>query len=398
MIILYAFCDALLIFLSYLIPKKKQLVVFGAAKGTRYNGNPKYVMQHLIASNTTDYTFYWITKNKSVFRQYKNDIPIKYLYSFFSFYLLLRSQFFIIDHYPSDVFPLGETTLGRFKFINTWHGSFIKQIGKLAVREGSGRYIIALSKLGLNRKRQAMIKSRLYDLLLRFDVMLASSEFVGEQLKKAFKINDVYVQGYPRNDALFAPVSRASVGNLSMDGYEKIFLYAPTFRDYPTQKSAFSNNGLSLINAYLEKESGILLIKAHPFDENFNIVADNYSRIHNITRATEDINDILKFTNCLITDYSGVCFDFSLTNRPVIFYQYDQLEYQAGCRSIIEQNKEILPGPFVYTEKELLQSMAGMDAWFNHPEYQLKYGQFRDIFNKYQDGGFSEQFVRAVFK
>jgi len=398
MIIFRLFCDALLIVLSYIVPKKKRLVIFGAALGTQYNGNPKYVMEYLIANNITDYSFYWITKKKSVFRQYKNEIPIGYLYSFFSFYLLLRSEFFIIDHYPSDIFPFGETTLGRFKFINTWHGSFIKQIGKLAVSEGGGRYITSLFKLGLDKKKQIIIKSRLYDFLLKFDVMLASSELVGEQLGKAFNAKNIYVMGYPRNDIFFTPGSKKAIGNLSLDTYEKIFLYAPTFRDHSTGKKAFSQNGFSALNAYLTEEDGVLLIKVHPFDNNFNIITDNFSRIHNITQLSTNINDVLKFTSCLITDYSSVCFDYSLTNRPMIFYQYDFCEYQTGCRSIIKENEKLLPGPFVYTENELLASLMSMDVWFKELNYRLKYENFRNAFNKFQDGGYSEAFVRGVFK
>lgn len=50
----------------------------------------------------------------------------------------------------------------------------------------------------------------------------------------------------------------------------------------------------------------------------------------NIIFATEkdyDVQQLLKMSECLITDYSSVAFDFAYMKKPVIYYQFDEEEY-----------------------------------------------------------------------
>ncbi|MBC8844988.1 CDP-glycerol glycerophosphotransferase family protein, partial [Escherichia coli] len=40
-----------------------------------------------------------------------------------------------------------------------------------------------------------------------------------------------------------------------------------------------------------------------------------------------DINDLMLFSDALITDYSSVIFEFSLMNKPIYFFAYDIDDY-----------------------------------------------------------------------
>ena len=46
------------------------------------------------------------------------------------------------------------------------------------------------------------------------------------------------------------------------------------------------------------------------------------------TTATEDLQELLKSSQLLITDYSSVCFDMFYMKKPVLFYQFDEEKFR----------------------------------------------------------------------
>lgn len=51
------------------------------------------------------------------------------------------------------------------------------------------------------------------------------------------------------------------------------------------------------------------------------------SRIIFATEKDYDVQELLKTSSCLITDYSSVAFDFAYMKKPVIYFQFDEEEY-----------------------------------------------------------------------
>src|SRR5690606_3485094 len=108
---------------------------------------------------------------------------------------------------------------------------------------------------------------------------------------------------------------------------------------------------LRKFNEYLHKNNILLVIKRHPFDKTH---FQSLSNIKDYSDNIVDVQELLVCTDILITDYSSVFFDFSLTNRPIIFYAYDYNEYLENCRGMyFDYYKEML-GPFARNESELL--------------------------------------------
>lgn len=399
MIFANIFLDFILILLSYVVPKKKNLILFGAALGRKYNGDPKYLIEYLAKHNEDRLSFNWITKERKILNELeKKKIPVCYQYSFLGLYNILRSELIIIDFIPKDVLPFGETTWGRFKYINTWHGTPLKKIGKRAIEDGYGRKFEFLFKIGINQETQIRIKKRIYNYMLSFNSLIAASDFLNKQYETIYESKSIHTLGAPRNDALFEIGPNQVFHHYSLKAYKNIFLYAPTWRDHPTSKNPFSDKGLQTINSFLKEFNSKLFIKSHPLDNNFDHSIGNYSNIKNISHEVEDIYDILKYTTCLITDYSGSCFDFVLTNRPIIFYRYDHDDYIAHCRSFFKSTEKYLPGPFVDSESQLLDKMRTVDSWFNDTEYQNRYLHFKNQFHKYQNGGYCKAFINTYFK
>jgi len=80
-----------------------------------------------------------------------------------------------------------------------------------------------------------------------------------------------------------------------------------------------------------------------------------------MTGQKRDPYPLLKYTDCLITDYSSIFIDFLLLDRPIIFFPYDLADYNSNEGSYYKYNS-ITPGNMVENSSELkdvLRSIAG---------------------------------------
>lgn len=130
---------------------------------------------------------------------------------------------------------------------------------------------------------------------------------------------------------------------------KKLILYAPTFRDDPAADSEI----LSHLNPELfEKELGdeyILLVKLHP-----QIHAEAAAGFIDVTK--EDIGPLTIICDKVITDYSSVCMDFALLEKPCIFFAYDLEEYEKE-RSFCFGYEDYIPGKAVRTFEEVIEEI-----------------------------------------
>jgi CDP-glycerol glycerophosphotransferase (TagB/SpsB family) len=98
----------------------------------------------------------------------------------------------------------------------------------------------------------------------------------------------------------------------------------------------------------------------------------------------------------LITDYSGVYFDFLLLNRPIIFYPYDYGYYKNSNRGFLLNYAKNTAGKKVYNitdlKKELLNILIGND---NYKKERIK---MKKRFFKYIDGRSSERLTTQLLK
>ena len=385
--------DSVLILLSYVVPKNKSLILFGAHLGKTFNGNPRYLIEYLQNSECKTYEYFWVTKNKNVLSKLqKIGFPVVYQYSMKGLWKIIRARYLIIDFVPKDVMPFGETTLGNFYYINTWHGSFIKKIGKLALQYG--RTISWLEYFGVSKFVQTKIKVKVYDRLIHYKKFLAASDFVKEKLENCFKSDSFIISGYPRNDALFKQDRNELYEHFNIHKYKEVFLYAPTYRDYNTKSIPFTEESLDQLNNLMVEIASLMLIKVHPLDDKFESLGDK-SNIKMIPDCYDDIYEAMKFSDCLITDYSGVYFDYIIKDKPVIFYQYDIIDYDKS-RGIFHDIFNLLPGPFAYSFNDLLKLIKKRQEWFFNSEYQDFHNKSKNIFNYDKDGCFCKKFFDHI--
>ena len=73
-----------------------------------------------------------------------------------------------------------------------------------------------------------------------------------------------------------------------------------------------------------------------------------------------DINELFYVTNILITDYSSNIYDFSLLNRPIIFYTFDLDSYQI-INKVHRPIREYAPGKVCTEFKEVIETIKNKD-------------------------------------
>lgn len=131
-------------------------------------------------------------------------------------------------------------------------------------------------------------------------------------------------------------------------------------------------------------------------DRFFN-VPNHYSNIRDFSLIVNETQELLVITNLLITDYSSISTDFSITERPILIYAYDIKEYTKTCRDMHYDIETILPKPFIYTEDGLLDAIQDKN-WNDNLEVQESYRNFRSIFHHYLDGDSSKRVMEKVLK
>ena len=370
----------ILFMLSYVIPKNKKLCLLGSGAGTSFKGNPKYLYLHSL-TNESRYQISWITKNKKLYDKLnEKKHPVLQVYSVKGFWNILRAKYLIIEQSAKDISYIGVIN-GRFNIIQTWHGTPLKKIG------------ITKEKHPIKNIFNNLLKKEFYSYIL----ILSTSNVVSLTLSTVFQNKNVKLVGYPRNDVFFNKnlIFENYKEILNLGIYHKVILYCPTFRDNYESVKPFSDEFFKNLNAYLMKKGDVFLIKKHPFEKNIN-VPTNLSNIEDVSSAVEDIQELLVFTDILITDYSSVFFDFILLDRPIIYYSYDFEEYLENCRGMYYEYYKEMPGPFAKNENELLDLIETVDKWFNNEEYQMKYKKFKDKFNYYQDGKSCERLFQFI--
>lgn len=151
----------------------------------------------------------------------------------------------------------------------------------------------------------------------------------------------------------------------------------------------YTKRDLEQLNIFLKNNNLVIFLKPHPIQDmslfkkynfsNFKIINDKFLEKNNLL-----LNDLLKVTELLITDYSSVFNDYLLINKPILFTTDDYLEYKKIKGFMVNNYMDLVPGIKVNDFKEfynaLEQFKKGID---NYSEERLEYCK---KVNKYLDG------------
>src|SRR3954466_9950000 len=99
----------------------------------------------------------------------------------------------------------------------------------------------------------------------------------------------------------------------------------------------------------------------HPFArQDLRIPEAFRDRLRDGYRTAINVNDLLFAVDLLVTDYSSIVFEYSILNRPMLFFAYD-LEAYVASRDFYVPYTDFVPGRIVRTFDALLDAIRRDD-------------------------------------
>jgi len=374
--------------LSHLVPKDKNLWIFGAWFGEKYADNSKYLFEY-VNKNHPEIRAVWLTRNKNTLEQVKQQGYEAYLaYRFKGYLSSMRAKVALVSHSKAADLNKHAISSGT-KVIQLWHGIAIKKIGFddliYTYRDNKnffGRLINTLQRLVFPFS------------LEHYALAIATSMETKSIFAPAFRINPkrIRVTGYPRNDGLF---QEKFSGCISLDSKMVNGIYMPTFReDVGSAPDFFIRYGFNakVVEAFLKERNICLNLKLHPVNKPRREIVDKVEHMNLLD--IDDVYGILRDFDFLVTDYSSVYLDYLLTDKPIIFAPFDKEDYMKNDREFYYDYDDITPGPKAKNWDEVL---CYIEEAVKYPE---KYGREREkirrLFHRYTDGNSSERVFTSI--
>jgi CDP-glycerol glycerophosphotransferase len=262
--------------------------------------------------------------------------------------------------------------------LQTWHGSMLKRIG--LDRSGQPK-----AKIDTIRLEQS-----------KWDVLLSQNHHSSVILESAYDWHrTLFEEGYPRNDPLtpgspYAGDGAAIRAQLGIRPGQTAVLYAPTWRENQTSMVTFLD--LERLSADLGDDY-VVLLRGHSRTVKFGASLDDLPGVIDVTTYPE-VTDLFLAADAMITDYSSVMFDYSVTRRPMIFYVPDMDDYRDSLRGVYFDLSEVAPGPVLSTQEEVTAAVRELpDAG---ERYAAAYDAWVERFNHHDDGRSAERVVRRL--
>lgn len=173
-------------------------------------------------------------------------------------------------------------------------------------------------------------------------------------------------------------------------GGRKVILYAPTFRGRVATAQTPNCLDIGAMKESLE-DKYILLIKHHPLVKNRPIIDSEYSNFAMDVTDVMSIEMLLCESDLCITDYSSLIFEYSLFERPMIFFAYDIEEY-FDWRGFYYKYDELAPGPVVDNTESIIESIKNIEKHFD----KTRVHEFKEKFMSACDGHATDRILEMI--
>lgn len=355
----------------------ENFILYETFHGKSMTDNPYALFKYLIENHEyKDYKHIWVINSHSIeidkYKDHDNVIFVK-VHTDDYLYYLAKSKYLINNTSFPPYFCKRENQI----YINTWHGTPLKTLGK----DMNGP-IDQLKNIQRN--------------FLQTNYILSPNEFTTDKLVSSHNLNGIYTGevlevGYPRID-LITNTDSSEITNklktyIEIDSNKKIALYAPTWRGNVGREVDIKEEVKDII---VSMKSNLdpkyqLLLKVHPLL--YKYFKDDKELSNFFIPDSIDISETLSIIDLLITDYSSVFFDYYVKNKPIILYTYDKEEYLSDRGTYLEF--EDLNTYIAENEIELNKLISNIDG--------LE-GCQNESYISLQNGRVSETVIDIIFK
>ncbi|MET7798242.1 bifunctional glycosyltransferase/CDP-glycerol:glycerophosphate glycerophosphotransferase [Streptomyces decoyicus] len=365
------------------LPVKKRTVVFESHLGKQFSDSPRAIYEEMRRQGL-EFEAIWSYAGSP--KEFPKGVTLVKRWSLPYLKALAQAEFWVDNQsYPLKLTKRPETT-----YIQTWHGSALKNMG------------FDQPSLKAQTRQQQAEQQRSLD---RFDRFLIRSEHDVHTLAKAFRLKEKTLLrvGYPRNDALVRARQReAALGarergplaaELGIAEDKTVLLYAPTFRKAGGRHGRFE---LPFDVERFADQFGdryVLLVRSH-YLNHVVLPPTVQGRVIDVS-ARHDVTPLLELADGLITDYSSVMFDYALLDRPLVFFTYDYDEYVHEGRGTYFDLLEHAPGPVVRTEDAFHEAIKSFES--QALDYAKSRKEFVAKFGEYDQGNAAQSIVDQFF-
>ena len=361
---------------------REQTVLYESYHGKNATGNVYALFLGLLKDpEYSNFTHVWALNNPNdesaeMLRKYKNVRVIERNSTAYLKYVA-QAKYLIND----TSFPAYFNKRKEQVYINTWHGTPFKTIGS----EVKGAAINAHGNIQHN--------------FLHTDYLVSPNRYTAKKLLDSNHVTGIFEgqvldAGYPRVDLTFQTDVLKMKEQLGVATDKKIILFAPTWRDLSTNRK--EDDAKKVYETFLQLKD--------KFDDDYTILLKVHYFVFEVFRQKGlsqycvpewiDTNALLSCVDILITDYSSIFFDFLPTKRPVLFYTYDQAQYEEE-RGVYFPFED-LPGPLCSTLEDLMFAIANIEDM--HEKYNPQYQKMLQDFCYNDDGGATKRVIDTIFK
>lgn len=356
-----------------IIPLKQNKIVFLSPHNENFNDSLGAVMEEVIRRD--DFRVVPISGRDLKFDRSHFFKSLGNIIRFFTVnaYHLATARFVFLNY---NFMPLGKLHFSEKAVVTQlWHA------------EG------AFKKFGLDIDQPDEVRALEKAGNSKLTYVVCSSEGVAPIYANAFGVSDYKVLplGSARSDYFFKDIN---VERLRADfdrkypqcKGKKLALYAPTFRDNSADDSRImANFDAAAFNERFGEEYA-LLVRLHP-------------QVHSETEIEgavdmcdyENTLELMKLCDLLITDYSSICMDFAIQNKPVYFYAFDLERYEKD-RAFYFDYESYVPGPVAKDFQTLLNLLNSNVS----ETYRLRRNDFNYANFGIPDGKAAERIVDKI--
>lgn len=324
-------------FIGIFIRVDEYMVVF-SGHSRKYNDSPKAIYEYMLAhpEKYGKYKCVWALEDPDYVDIPGN--PLKVKSDTISYFIAtLKAKYWVTCvnierslHYKKS----------SCIYLNTWHGTPFKHVGNDA---------------GVRKD---------YD-FRSVNFFCYASEYEKEIFIRAFRTLEeaMIPAGLPRNDELYRVTNDEIVSikkKLGLPGNKKIILYAPTWRESTDSgRTCAIKPPIDVLKwEYELKDEYIVLFRMHAYTN--TLLGIEFSDTLRDYSSYQNVNDLFKVADILISDYSASMADYAILERPVLCFTYDYEKYRDERGLYIDYEKD-MPSGILKTEDEVLHYIKTMD-------------------------------------
>lgn len=266
-------------------------------------------------------------------------------------------------------------------FLETWHGTPLKTLGKKMSK--------GIATMGTGQHS-----------MLQATHLLYPNEFTRKVMMEDYNLDRLYtgkviMSGYPRNQVFLQKGKDTEIRERFGLTDKVVYAYMPTWRG----TSAADVNVADYINTVKEifRKLDKILTDKQVFYVNFHqllktsINFDGYKHIKEFPNDV-DTYSFLNASDALVTDYSSVMFDYMLTGKPIVLFMYDYDQYLADRGLYLDI--KTLPYRQIYEEEDFFDCIRGdlcLNDSYTDTEFYRSFTQYEHVDNP-------EKLLRALIE